>query len=189
VQKVILYIAASLDGFIARPDGDVSWLDKYNTGGEDYGYRDFYKSVGACIMGSRTYEKALTLDGGIDNQMPTYVVTRRPLGVPAGSDITFYQGNLTKLVETVKAKTGKAIWLVGGGQLAQSFLKERLVNDIILSTIPVILGEGITLFGSMKEEVNFRVIRSESFETGIVQTHYVAQPAGGENEKGQNNQH
>ena len=71
MTRVILYIAASLDGFIARSDGDISWLDKYQGGSEDYGYSDFYKTIGACIMGAKTYEKALTLTGGIDSKMPS----------------------------------------------------------------------------------------------------------------------
>ena len=138
--KVILYIAASLDGFIARSDGDISWLDKYQGGKEDYGYSDFYKDVGASIMGANTYEKALTLKGGIDNNMPTYVITHRKRQTIADAKITLYSGNLPELINKIKEKTRKNIWLVGGGQLTQSFLKEDLLDQIILSTIPIILG-------------------------------------------------
>src|SRR3989338_6011301 len=115
--KVILYIASSLDGFIAKSDGDISWLDKYQDGKEDYGYSEFYKEVGASIMGANTYEKALTLKGGIDNKMPTYVITHRKLQTPADARITLYSGNLAELVNKIKRRTKKNIWLVGGGQL------------------------------------------------------------------------
>ena len=174
MTKVILYIAASLDGFIARSDGDISWLDRYQSGTEDYGYADFYKKIGACIMGSKTYERALTLKGGIDNKMPTYVVTSRQLPVPPGADITFYSGDLPQLLEMIRKKTRKDIWLVGGGQLARSFFKERLIDDIILSVIPLIMGEGISLFGSVQQEIDLNLAKSISYSSGIVQIHYTA---------------
>ena len=172
--EVILYIAASLDGFIAKANGDISWLDKYQGGGEDYGYADFYKMVGSSIMGAKTYEKALTLAGGIDTKMPTYVITHRKLPVPSEADIKFYSGDLPQLLRTIQKHTSKNIWLVGGGQLAQSFLKKGLVDEIILSTIPVILGEGISLFGNIRKEINFSLVKTESFSSGIVQTHYIS---------------
>ncbi len=172
MNKVILYIADSLDGFIARPDGDVSWLDKYSGKGEDYGYKDFYKTVGASIMGSKTYEKALQLSGGIDNKMPTYVVTNRQLPVPPGADISFYSGDLRKLLGIIKKKTRKDIWLVGGGQLACSFFKDGLIDDIILSTIPIILGGGIPLFDVMNIGIDLDLVKATSYPSGIVQTHY-----------------
>lgn len=170
--KVILYIATSLDGFIARGDGDISWLDKYQGGKEDYGYSDFYKNVGASIMGANTYEKALTLKGGIDNNMPTYAITHRKRQTTADARIKLYSGNLPELVNKIREKTKKNIWLVGGGKLTQSFLKEDLLDEIILSTIPIILGEGISLFGNIGKEINFVLENTKSYKCGIVQTHY-----------------
>jgi dihydrofolate reductase len=172
MSSVILYIATSLDGFIARRDGDISWLDKYQGGKEDYGYSDFYENVGASVMGTNTYEKALTLRGGIDNKLPTYVITHRKLQNMGDADITFYSGSLSELVNTIRKKTQKDIWLVGGGQLTQSFLKENLLDRIILSTIPIILGEGISLFGNLKREINCTLKDTKSYKNGIVQTHY-----------------
>ena len=101
MSNVILYIATSLDGFIARSDGDISWLDKYQGGKEDYGYGDFYNNIGASIMGANTYEKSLTLNGGIDEKMPTYMITRRELQTMAGANITLYSGNLSELVNKI----------------------------------------------------------------------------------------
>src|SRR3990172_12805549 len=109
MSRVILYIAASLDGFIARKDGDVSWLDMYQENEEDYGYADFYQSVGTSIMGAKTYEKALTLSGGIDEKMPTYVITHRNLGA-AGENITFYSDTLVQLVKSIRERSKKNIW-------------------------------------------------------------------------------
>ena len=170
--KVILYIASSLDGYIARSDGDISWLDKYQGGEEDYGYSDFYKNVGASIMGSNTYEKALTLKGGIDNNMPTYVITHRKLKPKADARITLYSGNLPEMINDIQKKTAKNIWLVGGGQVTQSFLKEGLIDEIIISTIPLILEEGISLFGNTREEINLVLTDTKAYKSGIVQTQY-----------------
>ena len=170
--SVILYIAISLDGYIARSDGDISWLDKYQGGKEDYGYSDFYKNVGASIMGANTYEKSLTLTGGIDKKMPTYVITHRKLQTIPDANITLYSGNLKELVSKIRKKTKKTIWLVGGGQLTQLFLKENLIDRMILSTIPIILGEGISLFGNVRKEINFVLTNAKSYKSGIVQTHY-----------------
>jgi len=172
MSSVILYIATSLDGFIATSDGDISWLDKYQGGKEDYGYSEFYKNVGASIMGANTYEKSLTLTGGIDKKMPTYVITHRELQTMADANISSYSGNLSELVNKIQKKTKKNIWLVGGGQLTQTFLKEDLLDRIILSTIPIILGEGISLFGKVRKEINLKLEESRSYESGIVQTHY-----------------
>ena len=172
MSSVILYVATSLDGFIARSDGDISWLDKYQDGKEDYGYGDFYRNVGASIMGANTFEKSLTLDGGIDKEMPTYVITHRRLKTVADANITLHSGSLIELLNRIQKRTKKNIWLVGGGLLTQSFLKENLLDRIILSTIPILLGEGVSLFGNVKKEINLKLEESRSYESGIVQTHY-----------------
>ncbi len=170
--NVVLYIAASLDGFIARSDGDIEWLVKYQQGDEDYGYHDFYATVGASIMGARTYEKASNLSGGIDQKMPTYVVTHKRLSTTGYANVSLHSGGLPDLLRLIRRKTDKDIWLVGGGQLAQSFLRERLLDEIILSTVPVILGEGIPLFGETGKEVDLILREARAYRTGIVQTRY-----------------
>ena len=123
-------------------------------------------------MGSNTYEKALTLKSGIDNKMPTYVITHRKLHTIADARITLYSGNLTELINRIQQKTEKNIWLVGGVQITQSFLKEDLLDEIILSAIPIILGEGISLFGNIRKEINLVLTNTEWYKSGIVQTHY-----------------
>ena len=173
MSEVILYIAASLDGFIAGNGGDISWLEKYQGEKEDYGYADFYSTVGASIMGARTYEQALSLNGGIDKNMPTWVITHRSLKLVSHPKITLYSGSLPSLIDSIRRKTRKNIWLVGGGQLAQSFFKDELIYRVILSTVPVILGEGIPLFGNVNKEINLSLMGARSYESGIVQTDYI----------------
>jgi dihydrofolate reductase len=110
--------------------------------------------------------------GGIDNKMPTFVIAHRKLQTMADANITLCSGNLSELVNKIQKKTKKNIWLVGGGQLTQSFLKENLIDRIILSTIPIILGEGISLFGKVNKEISVVLTNTKSYPSGIVQTHY-----------------
>lgn len=173
--KVVLYVAASLDGFIATSDGDVTCLDKYQGSEEDYGYHDFHERLGASIMGANTYEKALTLIGGINKKLPTYVVTQRRLPVHPDAEVILHSGSLSDLLRKIKKRTKKDIWLVGGGRLTQSFLKEKLLDEIVLSTIPIVLGEGISLFGNTRKEVNLKLVETRVYEIGIVQTHHRVQ--------------
>ncbi len=114
MSKVILYIAVSLDGYIALSDGSVSWLSEYEGGKEDYGYRKFYESAGAAIMGARTYEQALGFGEWSFKGLVSYVVTHGRRSERTQEDVIFYSGNLAKCVEEAKKKTKKNIWLVGG---------------------------------------------------------------------------
>lgn len=172
MSKTIVYIAASLDGFIARQNGAVDWLDAYQNADEDYGYVEFYASVGAVVMGWNTYEKSLTLPGALDPNMPTYVVSSM---VPQQKSETlhFVSGeNLTTLMREIQQSVEKDIWIVGGGKLVQSLMRLDLIDEIILSTIPIVLGNGISLFGSVKKEFRFSILSSKSYSDGIVQSHY-----------------
>jgi dihydrofolate reductase len=177
MSKVILYIAASLDGFIARRDGDLSWLTQHqNPDGNDYGYSELIESTGATIMGAKTYEWLLQFEEWPESkERPTYVITRRKLKAVPGANIIFCSGDLKRLVSTIQQKSTKDIWLVGGAALAQSFLREGLVDKIILSVIPLLLGDGISLFGSLQRGVNLKLLNEKAFKSGIVQLHYEVQ--------------
>ncbi|MEW6722744.1 MAG: dihydrofolate reductase family protein [Candidatus Micrarchaeota archaeon] len=175
MSEVILYIAYSLDGFIAKKDGSVGWLDKYDAAGEDYGFSGFYKNIGASIMGATTYLQALDFKGGIDPKMPTYVVTHRKLDAPDGMNVQFYSGDLKALVADIRKQTKKDIWLVGGGKLAREFLREGLVDRIIISVIPEILGDGIPLFGILGRGIRMKLEGTRNYKSGIVQMEYVVE--------------
>jgi len=174
MSKVVLYIAASLDGYIAGKDGDISWLAPYET--EDYGYADFLKTVGAIIMGSKTYETALAFPDWRYQEKKTYVATGRKLEKKAGGNIQFYSGDLKQLVAEAKAASEGNIWLVGGGQLIASFLKENLLDELILFTLPVVLGQGVPLFGDNARPLTFRFIKSVAYPSGLVQLNYQVKP-------------
>lgn len=177
MSKVILYIASSVDGFIAEKDGGIDWLNAYQNESEDYGYADFIQTVGASIMGSGTYEIARSLEGGIDPHLPTFVVTRSDIRSAEKNDnVHFVSGtDLRQVIRKIQQRTQKNIWLVGGGELVQSFLKERLIDEIVLSTIPILLGNGIPLFRTQSFHQKLAVRASKSFADGVVQTHYLVQ--------------
>lgn len=170
-RKVILYIAMSLDGYIAKLDGDIQFLSMVEQAGEDYGYAAFNSTVDIVIWGRKTYDKVLTF--GID--MPhadkkVFVITRTPR-LPIGN-ITFYSGELKDLLENLKADEGRHIYIDGGSELVNSLLKEGLIDELYISIIPVLLGEGIALFKQGCPEMKLKLLESKSFEKGLAQLHY-----------------
>ena len=139
MSKVVLYIAASLDGYIAGKNDDLSWLDPYQGRGEDYGYSDFIKTIGTAIMGSRTYERSLKHPEQMIHGLKTYVLSERLFPLLPDGNVKFYSGNLEALVTKVMKENKKDVWIVGGGQVVSSFLHAGLVDDVIHFVVPVLL--------------------------------------------------
>jgi dihydrofolate reductase len=170
-RKVILYIAVSTDGYIAKKNGDIGFLNAVGKKGEDYGYSEFIKTVDTVIMGRKTYDKVLSF--GIPfphSNKKTYILTKNP--EPQKGKILFYGGNLKILVANLKKKNGKNIFIDGGAEIVNEFIRLNLIDEIILSIIPVLLGEGIKLFNDKRSETRLELISSRSFEKGLVQIHY-----------------
>lgn len=142
MPKVILYIASTLDGFIARENGGIDFLKPFEEMGTDYGYNDFIATIDALVMGSHTYEQALTFGDWPHAGTPTYVFTHRQL--PQQQDVFSWDDTPEALMHQLRDL--KNIWLVGGTELITSFMNAGLVNELIISTIPVIIGSGIPLF-------------------------------------------
>ena len=141
-----MFIASSLDGFIAREDGSIDWLFT----DDDYGYQEFYESVDAVIMGRKTFEKGLELGGGINptKDKKNYVFSRNQQslgGMEKDDEVEFVGKDVRKFVEQLVDSSGKDIWLVGGSEIISILLKADLLHDIILSIHPKILGKGIPL--------------------------------------------
>ncbi|MBT2645111.1 dihydrofolate reductase [Bacillus sp. ISL-41] len=143
-SNVILYIAVSLDGYIARPDGAVDWLDDVEGEG-DNGYGEFYSQVGTVIMGRKTYEEVLRLTDEFPYAgKPCYVLSRQTM--ENSPHVTFTDEDLVSLVSRLKKDSNSYVWLVGGGQLVKQFLEKQLIDEIQLYIIPKLIGEGIPLF-------------------------------------------
>jgi len=169
VRKMKLFIANSLDGYIARPDGSVDWL--FTDG--DYGMRNFFKTVDTALMGRKTYDWSLNFGGAPDAfKGMTYYVFSRSHRSEAAEGVQFVSGDLQSFVESLRQAEGKDIWLMGGGELVESFLKERLIDEIILTIHPIILGTGIPLFHGETQQTDLKLIKCKSYKSGIVQVHY-----------------
>ena len=168
-----MFIASSLDGFIAREDGSIDWLFT----DDDYGYQEFYESVDAVIMGRKTFEKGLELGGGINptKDKKNYVFSRNQQslgGMEKVDEVEFVGKDVRKFVEQLVDSSGKDIWLVGGSEIISILLKADLLHDIIISIHPKILGKGILLFKNTEKEMNLKMINCKAFDSGLVQLYY-----------------
>ncbi|WP_266203931.1 dihydrofolate reductase family protein [Pontibacter kalidii] len=170
MRKIILYIAASLDGYIARPDGDTSWLHdkRYMLEGEDYGYSTFLQSIDTTLMGHNTYKVVL----GFKEPSPfpakaNYVFSRS--SHPDTKQVQFVQQDAAEFVKELKQQPGKGIWLIGGGQINTLLLNAGLIDEFILTYIPIILGSGIPLFAAGAQERQLQALESKSYRNGFVQ--------------------
>lgn len=155
-SNVILYIATSLDGYIARPDGAVDWLNDVEGEG-DNGYSEFYSQVGTVIMGRKTYEEVLKLADEFPYAGKTcYVLSRQTQ--ESTSHVTFTDEELESLVSRLREHSNGYVWLVGGGQLVKQFLDKKLIDEIELYIIPKLIGDGIPLFPEGTPPSNFELI-------------------------------
>ncbi|MBD2388246.1 dihydrofolate reductase family protein [Cylindrospermum sp. FACHB-282] len=171
MTKVTLYIAASLDGYIAKTDGGIDWLSTLDIEGEDYGYTSFYESVDAVILGSKTYEIGLSFNEWPYPDKKSFVFTRRNFKSDR-KDIEFISDTVQQALAKIEAQGFENIWLVGGGELINSFLQHSLIDEYIISTIPIILGNGIRLFPPPSPEEELELINSKQYPTGLLQAHY-----------------
>lgn len=170
-RKVILYIAASLDGYIAKPHDDLSFLAIVQQEGEDYGYHEFINTVDTVILGRRTYDWVMTQVPEFPHaDKDTYVMTRTAR--PAIGKTQFYTGSPEALLAKLKSEAGKHIFIDGGAEVVNELLKAKLIDEFIISIIPVLLGEGIRLFHDGRPEQSLSLVSARHFEKGLVQLHY-----------------
>ena len=169
---VQLYIAQSLDGFIADKDGGVEWLESFNAEGEDHGYADFLAGVGGVVMGATTYEQALSWDIPWPyHAIPSWIVTHRALPRPHGADVRFAQGPVAEVLAEIEAAAEGNIWLVGGADLVKQFIEGRLVDQLMLFVVPVLLGEGIRLFDGIAP-AEATLVGTHEYGSGLVELRY-----------------
>ena len=171
---ITLHVVSSLDGIIARTDNTVSWLDgygeTYDRGVSEAGAAEALAPIDCFVMGSRTYEHALQL-GWPYGDIPTVVVTSRTLPATMTS-VEFYSGELTQLATETLSLRYRNIWVVGGAMLCQSFLRLGLVDEIRLSIAPILLGEGLRLFGDSNSEARWQLKDVVAYKTGFVELVY-----------------
>lgn len=173
MRKLTIYIATSLDGFIAKPNDDLSFLKLVEKEGEDYGYAEFTATIDTIILGRKTYDWVLKEIGSshYDNgDRNVYVITRTEK--PSVGKTTFYTGDLTELVQQLKSQNGKNIYCDGGAEIINELLKKDLTDEMIISVIPVLLGNGTRLFKEDRPEQLLELVSTKTFETGLIQMHY-----------------
>ena len=171
-RKVILYIAMSLDGYIAKPDGDLGFLSTVEQEGEDYGYADFVKTVDTVIVGRKTYDKVISMGFGSPyRDKDVYVITRTLR--PSVGSVKFYSESLKDLIVNLKSRDGKHIFVDGGAEIVNELLYDNLIDEFYISVIPVLLGSGISLFKNGRPEIGLKLIQTKQFDKGLVQLHYI----------------
>lgn len=173
MRKLSLFIATSLDGYIAKPNDDLNFLKLVEKEGEDYGYAEFTANVDTIIIGRKTYDYVLKEIGSshYDNGLrDVYVITRTER--PSVGRTTFYTGNLTDLVQRLKSENGKNIYCDGGAEIINELLQHDLIDEFIISVVPILLGTGIRLFKDNRPEQQLESVCVKSFDTGLIQLHY-----------------
>jgi dihydrofolate reductase len=180
LPRVTLHMVASLDGFIARTDGRVDWLDtadEFADGEtlEPQAIVDFLTSIDGYVMGARTYETALDFEarglGWAYGDKPTVVLTHRAL--PRTRDtVEFYSGDLTQLVNGRLKREWRRIWVVGGGAVARACLRLGLVDELRYSIVPILIGDGIRFFAGLDADIPLHLVESKAYKNGMAALRY-----------------
>jgi dihydrofolate reductase len=168
-----IYIATSLDGYIARKDGNIDWLLEIpNPEKSDFGFSDFIRTIDAIVMGRKTYETVLAFSEWPYNK-PVFVLSNTLQSLPQNlSDkVEIIKGSPELVVDTLNAREYKNLY-IDGGETIQSFLNENLIDEMIITKVPILLGEGIPLFGELIKEQKFAHLKTEVLINYLVKSHY-----------------
>ncbi len=170
-----VFIATSLDGFIARQDGDISWLTNpaYTIASEDFGFAEFYSTVDTLVMGRKTYETALGFAEWPYAAKRVVVLSHKTITIPPHltTNVEHMTGSPGEVAKKLEASGARHVY-VDGGQTIQGFLRAGLIGEMTITTIPILLGGGIPLFGPLERNIYLKIITSKTFSNGFVQTRY-----------------
>jgi dihydrofolate reductase len=169
-KKLILYISMSLDGYIAKPNDDLSFLSIVEKEGEDYGYADFVSTVDTVIMGRKTYDWVTKQVDFPHADKNAFILTRTAR--PSIGKTIFYTGAIIDLVKKLKLEHGKNIFCDGGAEVVNELLRDNLIDEFVISVIPVLVGNGIKLFKDGRPEQKLKPVSVKSFKTGLTQLHF-----------------
>lgn len=176
-RKIIVQIATSADGFIARSDGSFDWLDRPSPEG-NYGMDEFYKSIDTVLWGRKTCDQAIEMQkngvagAGFDTTVKNYVFTRGAVPSAAPAGLEYVKEPIKAFATRLRKSEGKDIWMMGGGGIIGSFLDEGEIDEFMISVIPVFIGEGIPLLGPGGRTIPLNLISSTRFEDGVLSLHY-----------------
>lgn len=173
MRKVVLYIAVSLDGYIADHNGSVDWLKGQGNDAENIDtYPAFVKEIDTVIMGWKTYHQVITElspDEWIYSELTSYIITHKKL--PSTNNLKFIQKDPCNIVQELKQRLGRGIWICGGASIIQPLIKADLIDEYYISVIPTILGSGTRLWGENEKELRLKLLRTQSYN-GIVELLY-----------------
>jgi dihydrofolate reductase len=174
-RKIIVNIATSADGYVARPDGNLDWLTERPAPKGFYGLPEFERSTDAKILGRKTFDRSLQIGARFGGGAVHYVFSRRPppASVPAG--VQFVTESISVFAKRLRMQAGKNVWMMGGGEIIGSFLDEHAIDEFIITVVPTFTGEGIPLLAPRAREVALRLLGVQQFPDGVVQLHYEVQ--------------
>jgi dihydrofolate reductase len=177
-RKIVVYIATSADGYIARPDGDVEWLNR-RPDTVDYGMRMFYRTIDTILWGRKTYDwlldyhkKKNSKSGMFDTKLANYVFSRKPPKSAPPQGVEFVSEPLKAFVKRLRVKPGKHIWMMGGGELIASFLDAGEIDEFDIHVIPTLIGEGIPLIARRHRDVPLRLRSARKYPDSVVRLRY-----------------
>ena len=174
-MKNLVYIGASLDGYIADKNGNIDYLNTFPPPeGDDMGFANFMNSVDALLMGRNTFETVCNFDIDWPYTKPVFVLSNSLKSIPekARDKAFVINGNLKEVLAEIHSKGYKNLY-IDGGKTIQSFISAELISEMIITTIPVLIGGGTSLFGELNNQQKYKCIESKVFENGVVQNHYV----------------
>lgn len=174
-RNVIVNIATSADGYIARPDGDLEWLTSRPKPKGFYGMNAFMKSIDTMVFGRKTYDISRRMGARFDSTGRTVIFSRHAPPADAPPGVTFESGAISTFVQRLQDQPGKDIWLMGGGDLIASFLDEQAIDEFVITVVPVFIGDGIPLIARRHRHVALELLSADRFDDGVVQLHYRVQ--------------
>jgi dihydrofolate reductase len=163
-RKIIVNLATSADGYIARPDGDIEWLTRRPAPKGFYGLSEFERSIDTKLLGRKTYDISLQLGAKFDSKTRYYVFSRRPPSTPVPTGVEFVTEDISLFAKRLREMEGKNIWMMGGG--------EGAIDEFIITVVPTLIGEGIPLMAHRRRDVPLRLRSVEQFPDGVVRLHY-----------------
>ena len=172
-RKIIVNIATSADGYVARNDGDLEWLTKRSAPKGFYGLPKFSRSIDAKILGRKTFDLSLKMGASFSANDLHYVFSHRPAPAFVSAGVQFVKEPISSFAERLRKQPGKNIWMMGGGEIIGSFLDENAIDEFVINVVPTFIGEGIPLIAPRHREVPLRLRSAKSFPDGVVQLHYV----------------
>jgi len=172
-RKIIVYVATSADGYIARPDGSVDWLNRPMPKG-GYGMAAFARSIDTILWGRKTYTKGVEMgmkDGGFGPNIKNYLFSRKPQGsLLQGFELV--REPIKPFMQRLRAQPGKNIWMMGGGEIIASFLDEGEIDEFSIHVIPIFIGAGIPLIKPQQRSIPLKLLSTKKFPDGVVHLHY-----------------